>query len=153
MRFLLLLILPLLFTACGPEVVFEGKTDIPSSEWMYADTASFAFNLDNVDRNYDLYLDVEHGDDFGYQNFYIKLHTTFPSGKRQSEQISLQLAGDFGQWLGSCSGGVCKLSIPILKNAKFDVAGQYQLTVEQYSRDEPLMALKSMGLAVVVSEE
>lgn len=153
MRMLPLLCLLFLFTACGPEVVFEKEVGFPEAGWSYADSTSFNYSLDNVEQAYDLILDVAHGVDFPYQNFYVNLHSTFPNGKRQSEQLSLQLAGDFGIWLGDCSGDRCTLSIPFLQNIRYTLPGEYTLTVEQNSRDEPLAEIHGIGLRVVVHEE
>ncbi len=141
-----------LCSACGPTVIYEQTKDFPADGWAYADSARFEFNIPNPDQAYDLVLQLEHSTAFPYQNFYVKLHTGFPSGKRTSEQVSLQLAGDFGAWLGDCSGEVCGQAITILRNAKFADAGEYYLTVEQYSREEPLMGVGAVGLAVVEAE-
>ena len=152
MRILPLLSMLLFFTACGPEVIYEEEVDFPENGWSYSDSTTFSYILDDVSQAYDLILDVEHGVDFAYQNFYVNLHTTFPNGKRQSEQLSLQLAGNFGIWLGDCSGDLCTLSIPFLQNIRYTLPGEYSLTVEQNSRDEPLAEIQGIGLRVVVRE-
>ncbi|MEM6772519.1 MAG: gliding motility lipoprotein GldH [Bacteroidota bacterium] len=152
MRHLPLLACLILFSACGPEVVYKDAVTFPETGWSYADSTTFSYSLDNVDQAYDLVLDVNHGIDFPYQNFYVKLHSTFPNGKQQTEQLSHQLAGDFGVWLGDCSGDACTLSIPFLQNIRYTLPGEYRLTVEQNSRDEPLAEALGIGLRVVVSE-
>lgn len=141
-----------LFSACGPTVIYQETKDIPEAGWAYADTARFEFEIPNTAQAYDLVLNLEHGTAFPYQNFYVKLHTGFPSGKRTSEQVSLQLAGDFGAWLGGCSGEACDQEITILRNAKFADTGDYYLTVEQFSRQPVLSSIDAVGLAVVKSE-
>lgn len=141
-----------LLTSCGPKVIYEQTSTFPAKEWAYADSARFEFTVQDVVKAYDLVLTLTHGTDFPAQNFYVRLHTGFPSGKRTSEQVSLQLAGDFGAWLGDCSGETCEQKITILQNAKFADPGEYYLTVEQYSREEPLAGIGSVGLAVLERE-
>lgn len=148
----LLAFLPFL-TACGPEIVYEEATVFADGNWAYADSVNFNFEVTDVDRPYDLDLTVSHGTDFAYQNFYVRVHTTFPSGKRETSQSSLQLAGDFGAWRGDCSGEHCTLSIPMLTDVRFEEPGAYAITVEQFSRDEPLAAIDGVGLRLSVSEE
>jgi len=145
-------LLCLLFSSCGPTVVYEQEYDIEDSGWAYTDSLSFGFNIKDIALSYDYLLDVAHDAYFPHQNFYIKLHTRFPSGKRSSQQLSLQLADNFGQWHGDCGGEKCTLSIPILRNARFESAGYYSLTVEQHTRDNPLQDISSVGLRVVVAE-
>jgi len=141
-----------LLSACGPTVIYEQTKDFPAGGWAYADSARFEFNVPDTEQAYDMVLTLTHADNFPTQNTYVKLHTGFPSGKRTSEQVSLQLAGDFGVWLGDCSGAVCALEITILRNAKFAKTGGYSLTVEQSGREEILSGISRVGLAVVEAE-
>lgn len=152
MRYLLLLALLPLLTACGPEVIFEEAALFGEDGWAYADSVRYDFTVAEIERPYNLDLTVHHGTDFSYQNFYVKVHTSFPSGKRETKQSSLQLAGDFGSWRGDCSGESCSLSIPMLSNVLFQEAGDYSIVVEQFSRDEPLGGVDGLGLKVSVAE-
>jgi gliding motility-associated lipoprotein GldH len=137
-----------LLTSCGPTIIYEEEKKLPETGWAYQDSARFDFFIPDVTQAYDLILKLEHGATFPYQNFYVKLHTGFPSGKRATEQLSLQLAGDFGAWIGDCNSAVCDQEISILQNAKFVEAGDYYLTVEQFSREPALGSVVSVGLAV-----
>jgi len=125
---------------------------MPTTGWAYPDTAHFNFSITDPETAYDFVLHLEHGTDFPYQNFYVNLHTGFPNGKRNSQQLSLQLAGAFGAWKGNCSGTFCDQDITFLQNARFEQAGEYYLTVEQHSREPVLGAIKSLGFSVVASE-
>lgn len=138
----------LLLSACGPTIIYEQEKALPVSGWSYADSARFEFTVPTVEQAYDLVLTLDHDDNFPSQNFYVLLHTGFPSGKRTTEQLSLQLSGDFGDWLGNCSGGQCEQAITILRNARFADTGAYYLTVVQHSREAELAGVRSVGLVV-----
>lgn len=142
----------LLLTSCGPTVVYEQEYDIEESGWTYADSLSFNFTIEDTTLTYEYLLDLTHSADFPHQNFYVNLHTRFPSGQRSSQQLSLQMADNFGQWYGDCGGETCELSIPILQKARFQSPGAYSLTVEQNTRENPLQNINALGLRVVVSE-
>jgi gliding motility-associated lipoprotein GldH len=142
-----------LLSSCGPTVIYEQEKEVPTAGWAYQDSARFDFSIPEADQAYDLVLKLEHGTTFPYQNFYVKLHTGFPSGKRTTEQVSLQLSGDFGTWLGDCNSEVCNQEITILQNAKFAETGKYYLTVEQFSREPVLGSVGSVGLAVLETKE
>ncbi|MFK8161540.1 MAG: gliding motility lipoprotein GldH [Lewinella sp.] len=151
-------ILPFLFllacicSACGPTVIYEEEVQLPETGWAYPDSTHFQFSITEPETAYNFVLHLEHGTDFPYQNFYIKLHTGFPNGKRNSQQLSLQLAGAFGAWKGDCSGTSCNLDITFLKNARFEQSGDYYLTVEQHSREPVLGAIESIGFSVEEAE-
>ena len=142
----------LLCTACGPTVVYEQRYPVAESGWAYADSLRYEFALPDTTQAYDFVLTVEHDEFFPYQNFYVLLHTGLPSGARSSQQVSLQLAGEFGAWRGDCSGERCTREIEILRNARFTSPGQYSLTVEQHSRDEPLTGIGAVGFRVQETE-
>ncbi|WP_173021470.1 gliding motility lipoprotein GldH [Lewinella sp. W8] len=143
----------LLLTGCGPEILFERTQELPTGGWAYQDSVAFEFSVPDTVRKYDLLLNVTHDQSFPYQNFYVNIHTDFPNGRRTTQRVSLQLAGDFGAWLGDCGGTSCDLQIPVLSNARFAQSGTFGVVVEQYSRDEPLVGVRELGLRVEVAEE
>ena len=109
--------LPLLFlTACGPDVVYERDVALPGA-WAYADSVTFAYDIPDTARAYDLQLSLKHTDAFATQNLYARFVTVYPDGRRQSEPVSLELADQTGRWLGDCSGEACRLWI-LLKGSK-----------------------------------
>jgi gliding motility-associated lipoprotein GldH len=138
---------------CGPEVIYDRAETLPAEGWSYADSVAFEFAIPDTVRNYDLVLMVEHDQTFPYQNFYVNIHTDFPNGRRTTQLVSLQLAGDFGAWLGNRGGKTCTLDIPILSGARFSQSGAFGVTVEQHTRDEPLQGIREIGLSVVLAQE
>ncbi|MEL7220086.1 MAG: gliding motility lipoprotein GldH [Bacteroidota bacterium] len=142
MRAFLCLLFPLILLAsCGPDYVYEKEVAPPDGYWAYQDSLQAKFSIADTNAIYNLHLVLEHGVDFPYQNFYVCLHTRFPDGQRLTEQLSLELSVQGGVWLGDCSGERCTLDIPIQEGAYFDQAGDYELTIEQFSRKELLPAI------------
>lgn len=150
-RLLIFCLLAATLSACGPKVVFSEEVSFPDSGWTYADSARFDFEIPNAEQAYDYVLTLDHSPDFPAQNFYVRIHTDFPSGVRRTEEVSLQLAGEFGAWNGACSGDNCQFEVPILRNARFEDTGKYGLTIEQFSRDNPLGGVSKLGFLVVES--
>ncbi|MEM1215387.1 MAG: gliding motility lipoprotein GldH [Bacteroidota bacterium] len=138
----------LLLTACGPSYVFEERLEVADVGWAYADSLVTEFTVTDTVSLHNLHLTVDHTDGFPYQNFYVLIHTTFPDGQRRSEQVSLELAGKGGVWLGDCSGAECHLSIPIQKEVFFAQTGPYRVVIQQHSRRNPLPEVRSVGLAL-----
>jgi gliding motility-associated lipoprotein GldH len=150
----LLLLLPLLFLlACGPNYVYEMQIEPTDGVWSYQDSLYAKFNIADTAAIYNLHLVLEHGTDFPYQNFYVRLHTRFPDGQRLSEQLSLELAAKGGVWLGDCDVNTCVLDIPIQEGAYFNQPGDYELTIEQFSRKELLPAVNKVVFRLEKTEE
>jgi gliding motility-associated lipoprotein GldH len=137
--------LTLLLASCGPSFVYEKQYDIPEGQWAYEDTLRFDFAIEDTLALYNLYLEVEHSDGFGFQNLYTRLHTQFPSGQRASKTLSLELSSKEGLWLGRCGKQQCRLRIPIQEGAFFNEPGPYAISIEQYMRQSPLPGVKSIA--------
>lgn len=148
MRLLILLLGTVLVAACGKPTLVDRKTDIPESGWAYGDTLRWDFEVADTNAIYDLLLTIEHGTDFRYQNCYVQFHTLFPQGEVLTEQVSLELQTQVGQWLGDCGSSDCELTIPIQQNAFFNQPGKYAILMEQYMRQDSLPGIESFNLRI-----
>jgi gliding motility-associated lipoprotein GldH len=138
----------LLQPACGPDYFFQETKAISGGQWAYRDTLDFRFTVTDTLETYNLYLDFEYADTFSTQNLYVKLHTQFPDGKRLSKQKSFDLFDDQGKPHGKCSGGTCKQRTLLQEQAFFNRPGTYVITLEQYTRIDPLPGLQAAGLTM-----
>ncbi len=146
--FLSLLAFLMLFSACGPNYVYQEEHTIPNSQWTYADTLDYAVRIDDTTTIYNLYLQLEHTTAYGFQNLYIRIHTRFPDGQRPVKVVSLELADKAGVWAGDCNSKRCTLRIPIQENAYFNKPGDYLFTIEQYMRQDSLPGVESLAFLV-----
>ena len=143
-----------LLTACGKEkVIFEKEYPIQNSAWTYADTLSFAFNIADTTALYDIVVHIKHRSDYGFQNLYTRIHTTFPTGERRSQVLNFDLADNTGKWIGEKNGDYRDFVVKIQDNAFFNKIGQHVITLEQLMRKESLVGFKSIGLEVIEKEE
>ena len=136
---------------CGPEIVYDEYRELPGA-WTYADSLRFDYEIADTARAYDLRLSLKHRDVFANQNLYARFVTVYPDGRRQSEPLSLELADGSGQWLGSCSGAVCELVIPLQLNTRYPAPGRYGLVLHQYMREASVAGVEGVGLRLVASE-
>lgn len=135
--------------ACGPDMIYEERLEIPDGGgWKYQDTLQYAFEISDTSLLYNIYLDVEHIDSFMGQNLYLRLHTLFPDGRRASVVRSFDLFDAQGKPAGNVSGHWIKPRLTLQENAFFNLTGRYVITVEQYSRFDPLPGIRSAGIAI-----
>ncbi len=87
---------------------------------------------------------IEHSATYSFQNLYIRLLTTFPSGKKISSITSLELANPDGSWAGKCGGKMCEITLPLQRGFTFPEIGEYKLTIEPYMRVDTIEGLKRM---------
>ena len=146
-QFLLLFALPFLLISCS-NIVFEQVVNIENGNWQYDQPANFEFESPDSSSRYNLILLVDHSTDFAYQNTYVKINTKFPSGKENSQQLSLNLADKTGRWNGKCSGEKCSAAIALQMNTYFDEPGKYQVEVQQDSRANPLAGIERLSLLI-----
>jgi gliding motility-associated lipoprotein GldH len=137
-------------SACGPDYIYEKEYAVPDQGWTYEDSLVFSVDIEEKDtsRLYNLYLEIEHSTDFGFQNLYTRIHTGFPDGKRLSKVLSLELAEMAGIWLGKCRRDRCTLLIPIQQRTYFGAPGLYTFTLEQYMRQSPAEGVRRIGFMV-----
>lgn len=137
-----------LFSGCEQNVIATKSIDM-IDVWTYEDELDLQFNIDDTDGKYDLLLDIIHDPSFGYENLYVIIKTSFPSGEVTKDVVSLNLAGPRGSWLGKCNNTKC--SIEILLNAAFAFkeTGSYTLSLAQHSREESLQGIKQVSFRLV----
>lgn len=143
-----LFLIGIMLQSCGNEYAYQREYEIQEMAWAYTDTLNFNFAIEDTLTLYNLYLQIEHTQDYAYQNLYAKISTKFPEGELLEEVLSLELADKTGNWEGQCSGGVCKLTIPIQENAYFNKNGEYQITIEQFMRKSPLAGIRKIGFSL-----
>ena len=146
--FIIVIVFSLFQTSCDKDYFFQKKIEISNGQWAYSDTLNYQFSISDTLETYNLYLDFEYADTFSNQNVYIKLHTLFPDGKRLSKQKSFDLFDSQGKPFGECSGRKCQIHMLLQEKAFFNSAGAYTITLEQYTRENPLPGILSVGLAI-----
>jgi gliding motility-associated lipoprotein GldH len=146
--FLLLTATGILFTRCGDDYTYDERADISGQSWAYEDTLTFDFTIGDVTKIYSLALYVTHSVDYSFQNLYVQFHTRYPSGKTETQMVSLELAKKSGIWNGDCGGQWCTAEIALQPKAIFEETGAHQIKIEQYMRKNSLPGLKSMELKI-----
>lgn len=137
-----------LAAACNNDHIFKKEIELPDGGWYYNRPVVFEFDINDVEKKYDLLLGIEHAGDFGFQNLYVQFHTVHPSGEKRSQVVSLELANKTGIWNGKCRGNACNVEIPLQINATFKETGRHSITVEQYMRRDPVVGVQGLTLKI-----
>jgi gliding motility-associated lipoprotein GldH len=122
-------------------IVHVAQQSVTTTYWTWADSLTFGFDVADTSHVYNLWMQIRHTDDYPYQNLYTRLHTTFPDGRRLSQQVNFELADGTGSWLGKKKRGHYMLELPIQERAYFDKPGSYKIVVEQLTRTDTLRGI------------
>lgn len=134
---------------CDSRRVYDTFSDVGSAQgWTYEQTMPFATDIADTATRYNIYVNVRHTDDFPYSNLWVKLYTTFPSGKRIENRINLPLADKSGKWFGEGSGDVITAQVPIQEAAKMPETGAYRFEIAQDMRQNPLTNILAVGIRI-----
>ncbi len=144
----LVLLIAICFAACGENLMYDKKYEIQQQRWAYKDTLNFDFEIKDTMKIYNLYLEIEHGNTYPYQNLYLMTHTKFPSALRPAQQMNVDLAEKSGKWLGKKSGNNWTQRVDLQKDAYFSESGKYTLTLEQFMRRDSLPEINCIRFAV-----
>ncbi|MBL7826508.1 MAG: gliding motility lipoprotein GldH [Saprospiraceae bacterium] len=145
-RILTLLACACLFFACTDPYLYNEKQTIPNGNWSYADTLNFKVQVNDTAALYNLFIAFEYADTFPNQNVYLKLSTRFPDGKRAQRTKSFDLFDFGGNPIGKCSGKWCTQQTLLQNNLYFNQLGEHMITLEQFTRKNPLPGIKSISL-------
>ena len=140
------------FSSCGKNYIYENEFSIEQEGWNHADTLNFDFQIIDTTKVYNLFLEVDHSTEYRFQNLYVQISTKFPKGKRESQTLSLELASQMGEWKGDCNSTNCTTLIPIQEQIYFQETGDYQITLEQFMRENPIKGLERFALKIEETE-
>lgn len=143
--------IPLLFlvlSSCDPNRIYDTYSPIPKTGWDYEQRLSFEAGIADTSQLYNLYVNIRHTDDYAYSNLWIKIYTTYPSGKLLENRVNLPLADKSGKWLGSGLGSVISNQVLIQANARLPEKGNYRFEIQQDMRSNPLPEVMDIGIRV-----
>lgn len=138
--------------SCDKGLIYSHNEVISEGVWTYEEVLEYDLMAEDTTKYFELFLDVKHSADFSYENFYTKISTVFPDGKKLFDVVSIQLADNMGSWNGDCSSKTCLSSLLLQEGFRFKQAGAHQIVLENYSR-ENLEGIEAIELRLYSIEE
>lgn len=134
-----------LLTSCGEQPVYSEQSTI-DSPWILSDSIMFNMPAPDTMNGYGMVLKIKHTTDYPFENLYVKIGTTYPSGRYSANLLNVDLASKSGAWYGDCSGSTCLLSTTLRELFSFSEEGRYSISMAQYTRTEELTGIESLQL-------
>lgn len=136
------------FTACNPIGVFEKNVAFKKQEWAGSNKPSFVFTIKDTTSAYNIYLVLRHTDAYSFNNIWMKVSRKGPDTS-YTQQVDLRLANNAQGWLGTGMDDIWEHRIAITQGAtRFRKSGDYEFTLEQVMRQDPLLHVLNAGIRV-----
>lgn len=147
-------VITMLIAGCDSNRVFEKNVEFKDRTWKIATPANFEFQITDAAKKYNLLMDVRNSIEYPYARLFVNYELSGDSTSLFKELISVYL---FDQKTGkpfgtSGIGDIYDHQFPILKNYTFRKAGTYQMSFQQFMRQDTIPGILAIGLRVEVAE-
>ncbi len=137
----------LMFTGCSQVELYEKNTAIPAYKWDYNFAAKGNFNITDTVSAYNIYIVLRHTDSYAYNNIWLQVGLQAPGDTMYYQKVELSLGSDAGGWEGTGMNDIWEVRKPLTdKPRRFKKPGNYNFSISQVMRDNPLPHVMSAGL-------
>lgn len=142
----------LFLMSCDEPVIWESSHEFEYDKWYYDLPATFEFEAPDTTQLYSLLLQIQHEEEYSYQNLYARIQTIFPSGDTTTTVTNFDLATKTGRWFGDCRFGLCRPTAELQSRFRFEQPGSYAISVEQHMRINPLQDIPKLTLQLISAD-
>ena len=144
----LLLLTSYILPSCTTIDLYEKSVTVPKHAWENSFRPSFDFTIKDTTAPYQLFLVLRHNEKYNYNNIYVNVYVKGP-GKDSVQKIQqdLVLATNEKGWLASGMDDIYDHRIPLGPEQSLK-AGNYQFTIEQIMRENPLKNVLNVGIRI-----
>ncbi|MFZ1528557.1 MAG: gliding motility lipoprotein GldH [Ferruginibacter sp.] len=137
----------LMLTGCRQLDLYEKSTAIPAYKWSYGFSAKGSFQITDTVSAYHIYIVLRHTDSYAYNNIWLNVGLQAPGDTMYQQKVELSLGSDAGGWEGTGMNDIWELRKPLTdKPRRFKKPGDYNFSISQIMRDNPLPHVMSVGL-------
>lgn len=140
-------------SACHQGLVYEKYLEIDNNSWEYESPVTFEIDVENINKKYDLYVNLRHSNDYPYSNIWLMLFSLPPDGQPTQQRIELKLARPDGSWIAKGNGGTITHEVRVRQGMKFDKPGTYTYTLQHDMRINQVPAVSYVGIGLKETKE
>ena len=122
---------------------------IPEQVWYNTNKPSFTFIITDTAATYNVYIVLRHTDAYNYNNLWLTLGSQAPGDSIHSQNINIELGNDAKGWEGTGMDDIFEIRKNITPGPiPFKKAGNYNFTIAQIMRENPLKHILNVGIRV-----
>lgn len=149
---LVLGIIFLLFSSCDKNRIFESNVEIPDQIWNKDKAVVFSPSIYDTLSIQNVFVNVRNTSSYPYNNLFLFITITSPSGQWILDTLELTLADKRGKWLGSGLGDLFFSRKVFKQRIRFPMEGSYTFEIRQGMRSGDLKGIRDVGLRIEKSE-
>lgn len=136
-----------LLISCTAVDLFEKSVPVPGHAWENSFRPGFEFTIRDTTRLYQPYLVLRHNEKYNYNNIYINLYVKGP-GQDSAVKIQRNLPlATAEKWTATGMDDIYEHRIELGSPQPLK-AGNYQFTLEQIMRENPLQNVFDVGIRI-----
>lgn len=146
--FIVLIITLLTLTSCDKSGLFDSYVTIPNNGWDKDSMAVYRFEIRDIQKSYNLLVNVRNDAEYENQNLYLFIDVTAPNGKTERDTLDCILADASGKWLGSGLANYYQTTHRYKSGVKFPEIGEYTVRYVHGMRADKIGGIRDIGLRV-----
>ncbi len=139
-------------SSCDKNRIFEANVEIPDQSWNKDKAVVFSPFIEDTLSTQNVFVNVRNTSSYPYNNLFLFITTTSPSGQWISDTLELPLADERGRWLGSGLGDIFFSRKVFKQKIRFPMEGAYTFEIRQGMRSEDLKGIRDVGIRIEKSE-
>ncbi|QZT35816.1 gliding motility lipoprotein GldH [Halosquirtibacter xylanolyticus] len=141
-------------SSCQDNRTFNSYYNINNDQWHQDSIVVFSPNVTSVDQALDLDVNIRNTNSYDFNNLWLFIKTTTPSGVVFNDTIDVPMADHRGRWLGRGLGNTFELSYPFKTNTLLPDTGTYHIEIMQGMRSEAkyIDGISDIGLRIDLTE-
>jgi gliding motility-associated lipoprotein GldH len=128
--------------------VYNEYQKVNSDGWDFGTPINFKTAISDTLSKHNLTLHIRNNPSYPYQNFWVFIESTSPSGTVQKDTLEYLLADNTGKWLGQGLTSTKEVAGLYLGNVVFPEQGVYSFSIYQGMRNASLKGIESVGLRI-----
>ncbi len=136
----------LLLTGCGGSMA-SASLSPDENCWAIEDSLMLSCEVDEPG-TYQLVFPITFTESYTYQNLYLYVKVTTPSGKVTAAPYNYVLMNEYGEWYEKPKGEKISFELPLGRNIRMEEKGTYTFSVCHYMRNEKLCGIHSVAVEV-----
>lgn len=132
-----------------PNYIFEDNASFTIEKpWLFGDSIVYTFKVKDTNRFYNLLLEIDHNKKYQWENLYVKIDTKYPDQQLKTQELSILMADESGEWYSDCRGKTCTFYLPLQEQALFPQMGEYQIKIQPWMREDTIKDIYRIGFKV-----
>lgn len=149
--FYVLILLLSIMLACNNSRDFYNLRTFENYKWDKSDKVNFEFYVDDINKKYNMFLNLRYIQGFPYKYLHLIISITEPNGKIKTNDVTIEIISDKKEYIGDGAGSYWDLDYPV-PDYQFTQKGEYKISIEHAMRDDILNMINEIGISIYAAK-